>query len=337
MLSQFRQQYPQGSLTSELLMIDHGLYIVRAIVQVENIPLASGLAAAAKLEDAEDQARLRALSLLDLNLIATLEPTALPTPPTLPTSPPLSTPPAVSESFPVPKTPRKTAKVAPAKAEVMPLISEPEAALPEEVNVPEIAIPNISATIPPVVEQEVRAALPLESSAELTEPVLAPEPAPALTLTPPPSLTLTAEPELVLSSPEPLPLPEILEPVLSLSQPEEVPLPLETLQEPLAMTTEAVISVTPVESEVSETVEIPEVPETAEPSKVTPLGIDPNGPIDFSEIISRSNVELKRLGWTSDQGRNYLLQTYGKRSRQLLSDEELLEFLVYLEAQPNPV
>jgi len=145
------------------------------------------------------------------------------------------------------------------------------------------------------------------------------------------------EPELVLSSPEPLPLPEILEPVLSLSPPEEVSLPLETLQEPLAMTTEAAIAFTSVESEVSETVEIPEVPETAEPSKVTPLGIDPNAPIDFSEIISRSNVELKRLGWTSDQGRNYLLQTYGKRSRQLLSDEELLEFLVYLEAQPNPV
>jgi hypothetical protein len=336
MLSQFRQQYPQGSLTSELLMIDHGLYIVRAIVQVENIPLASGLAAAAKLEDAEDQARLRALSLLDLNLIATLEPTALPIPPTLPTSPPLSTPPAVSESFPVPKTPRKTAKVAPAKAEVMPLISEPEAAIPE-ITVPEIAIPDVSTTVPSVIEQEARAALPLESSAEAAEPVLTPEPTPALTLTPPPALTLTAEPELVLSSPEPLPLPEILEPVLSLSPHEEVPLPLETLQEPLAMTTEAAIAVTSVESEVSETVEIPEVPETAEPSKVTPLGIDPNAPIDFSEIISRSNVELKRLGWTSDQGRNYLLQTYGKRSRQLLSDEELLEFLVYLQAQPNPV
>ena len=59
-------------------------------------------------------------------------------------------------------------------------------------------------------------------------------------------------------------------------------------------------------------------------------------PIDFSEIIARSNLELKRLGWTSDQGRNYLLQTYGKRSRQLLSDEQLIEFLAYLEQQPTP-
>jgi hypothetical protein len=59
-------------------------------------------------------------------------------------------------------------------------------------------------------------------------------------------------------------------------------------------------------------------------------------PIDFSEIIARSNLELKRLGWTSEQGRNYLLQTYGKRSRQLLSDEQLIEFLAYLEQQPTP-
>jgi hypothetical protein len=60
-------------------------------------------------------------------------------------------------------------------------------------------------------------------------------------------------------------------------------------------------------------------------------------PIDFSEVIAKSNMELKRLGWSSDQGRNYLLQTYGKRSRQLLSDEELLEFLLHLESQPTPV
>lgn len=58
--------------------------------------------------------------------------------------------------------------------------------------------------------------------------------------------------------------------------------------------------------------------------------------LDFSDIIARSDVELKRLGWTSEQGRNYLLETYGKRSRQLLSDEELLEFLRYLESQPTP-
>jgi hypothetical protein len=59
-------------------------------------------------------------------------------------------------------------------------------------------------------------------------------------------------------------------------------------------------------------------------------------PIDFSDIIARTNVELKRLGWTNQQGREYLVQTYGKRSRQLLSDAELLDFLHHLESEPAP-
>lgn len=59
-------------------------------------------------------------------------------------------------------------------------------------------------------------------------------------------------------------------------------------------------------------------------------------PIDFSEVIARTNVELKRLGWTNQQGRDYLVQTYGKRSRQLLTDAELLDFLRHLESEPTP-
>lgn len=58
--------------------------------------------------------------------------------------------------------------------------------------------------------------------------------------------------------------------------------------------------------------------------------------MDFSEIIVRTNAEIQRLGWTAELGRKHLLQTYGKRSRQLLSDDELLQFLAYLEAQPTP-
>ena len=72
-------------------------------------------------------------------------------------------------------------------------------------------------------------------------------------------------------------------------------------------------------------------PET-DNSKIAPT----SDPIDMSEVISRTTVEVKRLGWTNQQGKDYLLQTYGKRSRQLLTDEELLDFLNYLESQPTP-
>jgi hypothetical protein len=59
-------------------------------------------------------------------------------------------------------------------------------------------------------------------------------------------------------------------------------------------------------------------------------------PVDLSDIIAHTDVELKRLGWTNAQGRRYLEQTYHKRSRQHLSDTELMEFLDYLKMQPAP-
>lgn len=56
-------------------------------------------------------------------------------------------------------------------------------------------------------------------------------------------------------------------------------------------------------------------------------------PVDLSDVIAQTDVELTRLGWTSAQGREYLEKTYRKRSRQQLTDEELMSFLLYLEDQ----
>jgi hypothetical protein len=58
--------------------------------------------------------------------------------------------------------------------------------------------------------------------------------------------------------------------------------------------------------------------------------------IDLSDIIAQTDVELQRLGWGVHQGREFLEKTYGKRSRHDLTDEELLEFLLYLETQSPP-
>ncbi|BAQ59916.1 hypothetical protein GM3708_322 [Geminocystis sp. NIES-3708] len=66
---------------------------------------------------------------------------------------------------------------------------------------------------------------------------------------------------------------------------------------------------------------------------VLPLPLDVEETIDFSQIIDQTSIEMKRLGWTQDQGKKYLLETYGKKSRHLLSDEELIEFLQYLKTQ----
>ncbi|MBD2513651.1 hypothetical protein H6G93_01245 [Nostoc sp. FACHB-973] len=60
-------------------------------------------------------------------------------------------------------------------------------------------------------------------------------------------------------------------------------------------------------------------------------------PVDLSDVIAKTDVELQRLGWTPDQGREHLIKTYGKRGRTLLTEEELHGFLKYLQSQPDPL
>jgi 3-keto-L-gulonate-6-phosphate decarboxylase len=80
MLQKLRQRYPQVALISELVQIDHGKYIVKAIVEIEGKTVVTGLAAADTVEIAEDRARERALLLLeaestpDLQLVEKVSP-----------------------------------------------------------------------------------------------------------------------------------------------------------------------------------------------------------------------------------------------------------------------
>jgi hypothetical protein len=308
MLNQFRLQYPQGSLTSELVMIDHGLYIVRSRVEVGEVTLATGLAGATTVESAEDQARLRALALLNFDS----KPSA--------------------EIPPAPVAPTKDPKTAIASQPITPtekLIEEPQPSpIPKVVQTKKAPTPPVEVeTVAVKTEQSFPISPPEvpvipEPSPVPQTPI--PEKAPELILSEPvePAIEHPAE-ELVQIPPSP---PELTEQNGKSPQTDseangshESPLPLETL--PL------LDNVIPLQS--------PEV-EIAQPLSLTSPPLDTSEPIDFSEVIARSNVELKRLNWTQEHGKNYLLQTYGKRSRQLLSDEELIEFLQYLESQPTP-
>ena len=312
MLNQFRLHYPQGSLTSELVMIDHGLYIVRSRVEVGEVTLATGLAAATTVESAEDQARLRALALLNFDS--------------------------------KPSADINPAPIAPAKDHKTAIASEPVAVkekLIEEVH--PVPIPKVvktkKAPTPSLPVEVETVAVKTEQFPPISPPEVSPIPEPSpVTQTPIPENIPEQVPELILSEPvepeieypaeefvEIPPIPPALTeqngkaPLLELTETNgghESPLPLETL--PLL-----------------DNVMVSQAPEIAV-EQPAPTALDTSEPIDFSEVIARSNVELKRLNWTQEHGKNYLLQTYGKRSRQLLSDEELIEFLQYLESQPTP-
>ena len=200
MYSQFRTQYPMGSLTSELIHMQQGHYVVRATVQVGEVTLATGLSAAATVEQAEDQARSRALVVLGI------------------------------------------------ESGYAHLLDSSETHPPARLN-------------------------PAPQSEEL-------------------ELSMPAQPQ-------------------AWEEPGAVPSEfLEPEPEPKARR------------------------QRSPKSKAAKQPASPASPIDLSDVIAQTDVELKRLGWTNTQGRQYLEQTYNKRSRQQLTDDELLEFLQTLQDLP---
>lgn len=237
MLTQFRQHYPQGSLISELIDIDRGLYLVRVSITAAEVTLATGLAGADTIELAEDRARERAIAALGLEKVelksaAKVESTNIPPQPQIPVAPPIE-PPAVNNSTPEPQ-------------------------------------PPIAVTIASENHQ--------------------------------PSTINTAVPEVITESSPEKPL-------------------LETSESPKNIFDQPIV----------------ETATSPEPISTEPLETEASAPVqlDFNEIRHKIDLEMKRLNWTKEQGRDYLLSTYGKRSRLHLQDDELLEFLYYLENLPN--
>lgn len=248
MLSEFRVRYPHGSLISELLMLEQGKYLVRALVQNEGVTLATGLAAAETVEQAEDRARTRALAALGIERESPPTPAAVPE---TTNSDLFSTPATISP----PSEPLKSSE---------PELSDFSHAQSSSVDAAQ-ATPASTATQPLWWEEE-------QPSQKTTQ--------------------ATTEPESSTRS----------------------------SQQKTAAHTQPLSASSPPESD------------AAIPHQIN----DSSALLDYSDIIAKTNVELKRLRWTNEQGRKFLEEHYGKRSRQLLDQAELLEFLHYLESQPTP-
>ena len=266
MLTKFRERYPQGSLVSELVKIDRGMYIVKALVQIDNIVLATGLAAADKIEQAEDKARERAIATLALDLHQTAVDNLK------------------TEKLAVNSTPDKLSN-----SEQMPsVLANMNSNSSDNNDSTDLSKPS------PAIEPE--------TSTAKIEPTIVSEPP-----TPEPFLE-PENPEINLNS----------EPVISYGNLFEGTAAKEQYGNPLANNNDITsqlptsnINLNP-ESEATET-------------------------IDFNEIKQKTDIEIKRLGWTKDDGREFLKTRYGKRSRLHLTDEQLLEFLRYLEKEPTLV
>ena len=280
MFTQFRKYYPQGSLISELVTINHGKYIVRTLVQIEGVTLATGLAAAETVEQAEDRSRDRALTILDLN--------------------------SLSQSI---------------------------------TNI------QVETVVHPLVNQSVANTDNKPSSPTLNqhESISIPQPQPTLNQHQS-NNDHESNTEPTVNEPE---FNAVSQPLPTVNDPEfnSVSQPLPTVEENYffdeEFTQEPLETVAPEEKKSQLPLAEEEIYLELEQSEITPESpnqpdLNSQAPMDFSEVIAKTDIELKRLQWTQEKGRDYLLQTYGKKSRHYLSDEELLEFLNFLTSQPTP-
>lgn len=267
MLAQFRSKYPEGNLISELVQIYHGKYIVRASVQIDGVTRATGMAAAETLEEAEDQARNRALVVLGIT-----------------SSPQESV--VVSEEpiNPVKPTPSLTIN------QVNDSTYSPVKTFPQTEVTP--TPPVVPSVIEKVVEkndtknQEFIERFPTYDNQEIQFD------------TPLENLGMISGNELENST------------IAEISPSPVIPFPSGSYSSS---------------------------PEELGTKTATAKKKKKSEPVDQSDDIAKIGVEMQRLGWTTDQGRDYLIKTYGKRSRHLLSDDELHNFLRYLESQPTPL
>ncbi|MGI0489914.1 hypothetical protein ACN4EK_31240 [Pantanalinema rosaneae CENA516] len=329
---QFQLRYPGSSLITELVQIHEHHFIVRAIVQVGGVTLATSMATGATVELAEDHARSRLFSLLGF----------LPTPSSSAPSDSVAPVGTSGRNMTAPGVPSpqswsafpthfSTADSATAVSPTPP--SNPASATLEPV------LPPPSVMAPPerspeselnLLEETPLLSVPPSLDAELSSPASEPTPVVDSFLPTYPSL------DLEITSPEADPYPPTsttfpstydgleLEDTVAIDD----EFPLEERLPPIDLPpVEAVVpSSRPTKSSRSKASKAAtDTPNTPAPS---------DAPIDLAPLFLQIEQEMERIHWTKEQGRDHLKRTYGKRSRQQLTDEELLDFLNYLKARP---
>jgi hypothetical protein len=308
----FRRQYPQGSIISDLVQIHGDQYVVKVSVSLANTVLVSTLAADANLMLAENRAIERALTILGIR--DSQQPAHEPVNLTVTPLPDL--PKGLTNSVEQPKA-----------AVASELLPNGATSLPEPLVTP--VITNLETTAAPVIIQEtslpavpaVPAAEPIRIqvgvASEISEQPMKFDIIPSFS-EPDAEITMpTTNGKVVIDSALPE-IPAILpEPPIESVSASEVPVAKSSRTKKATTTPDPLPTVTADEASLDETT----VP-IAEP------------PLSVTDMIPMINMELKRLGWSKDRGRDYMVSLYNKRASALLSDDELFGLLQHLQAEP---
>jgi hypothetical protein len=269
MFDQFWQQYPQGSILSDLVQIHEDLYVVKVTLTSAGHPLVSALGAADRIEAAETTARDKAMQILGCTgAVETLPPEAIASSEVPDITTDVTTTNTISTG-----TKETTPTPAPVVQEELPSTTYQE---PIETPLP--------------IEESIPAASSLESS--------------------PASLASNGSSSMPFAAVAP-----------AIAEPETLPV---TQDEEPATTTNKTRS-KKATTAVKESAPVESTPETNAPEDTAPLSV--------TDIIPLINMELKRLNWSREQGRDYMVSLYNKRASSLLSDEELFGLLQHLRAE----
>ena len=286
MLTQFRVRYPKGSLISELVRIDRGKYIVRASVAVDGITLATGMAAAETVEQAEDRARERVLAVVALDTNSLGEGN-------------------LGQN-------RRSAPEGNNNISVKDEISGKDRKILNQ-STPAKTVPSLTATVSDNSPSQTE----IETNSR--------------------ELNLSTTQNSVLD----LPGSNSATNELDLNY-DAVDIEADLKDTNLIHDAEIELESSSGEMEIPIEIPLPEEEENVDPNPTLSIQEDRENnfeeqTIDYTEVIARTNFEMNRLGWTEEQGRSHLREIYGKRSRHSLTDGELLQFLKFLEEQPDPV
>ncbi len=305
----FRQQYPQGSIISDLVQIHGDQYVVKVSVSLENTVLVSTLAADANLMLAENRAMERALTILGIRdaqqpahepMNLTVTPL-----PDLPIGLTNSIAESTSETILVDTQPTISAN------------SEPVVSLPEPslnpVGIVESPIIIEEIPLPPVSAVTVAEPIRIQVASEILEQPTKLDPEPSFS-EPNAEITILTTNGKFAVDPA---LPEV--PMEALPEP-EVSAGKSSRTKKAATTSDPLPAVTADEAPFDETT-VPTTVPIAEP------------PLSVTDMIPMINMELKRLGWSKDRGRDYMVSLYNKRASALLSDDELFGLLQHLQAE----
>ncbi len=327
MLGSFQSLYPTGSLLTELVQIYNGKYIVKATLQIETVTRATAMAAAETLETAEDSARHRVIAFFageQLKQDSSNGAITQPVQETKPILPSLSTDSSsnnhiysanVVETTPVEiKTEIKT--------QSQPVSNEAPTELfdnvSNEADVTEIELPPVEEIVTPAKTKTKTSSDKSKTTQDL--PQFGTEATTKLDLAP--VSEAVKEPlfdkyeEFTANEPEFEPFETPTIPTINTPPNNVTPFTGRNYNPP-------------------EEIELPPVDTTVNSASTTKRKKKADT-TDQSDDIAKIGLEMQRLGWTTEQGRDYLIKQYNKRSRHLLSADELRDFRQYLESQSTP-